>query len=230
MNILSTHSTWHQLTECAHRVRHYVPNRSFLHNFIKVGGLFFLFVSIHAHSDSRALPNFRNFHWYESMETVKTNEAAQFLEYRQLELNIAVDPPKPWEVEHLYFKDTLIGKPVKILYQFDRECKQLYAASYIFEEVIDSHTIDILFDAIEDKYDIELDISEYRGDLYADAELNEETTFTFSEDGLLHFHRGVSVLKYKTSNLYKFVYGWKEGKEPRCTSKEKARINVQEKL
>ena len=229
MNILSTHSTWHQLTECAHRVRHCVPNRSFLHNFIKVGGLFFLFVSIHAHSDSRALPNFRNFHWYESMDTVKTNEAAQFLEYRQLELNIAVDPPKPLEVEHLYFKDTLIGKPVKILYQFDRECKQLYAASYIFEEVIDSHTIDILFDAIEEKYDVELEIDVFSDELFASAKLNDETTFSFSEYGLLHYHRGVSVVSYQTANLSYFL-GWQEGTEPGCSSKEKARIDVQEKL
>lgn len=227
MNILPTHTTWNKLIERARRTWPYIPSHSFLHNFIKVTALFFLLVPIH--SNSEALPNFRNFHWYESMETVKTNEAAQFLEYRQLELNIAVDPPKPWEVEHLYFKDTLIEKAVKILYQFDRECKQLYAASYIFEEVIDSHTIDILFDAIEEKYDVELKIDVFSDELFASAKLNDETTFSFNEYGLLHYHRGVSVVSYQTANLSYFL-GWQEGTEPGCSSKEKASINVQEKL
>ena len=166
--------------------------------------------------------HFRNARWYDSIDRVKEKEKAQFVEYRKQELNVAVDPPKPWKVEHLYYKDTLLGKPVLVLYRFDLDCKQLYQGEYIFDEILDDRELFQLVAAIEDKYKIELAYKFYPDDgaEFWSGKLNESTSVSINKDGHLHFYTNNSVIYFRTN----------KGTEPACPDKSRQHELLKEKL
>ncbi|WP_431023945.1 hypothetical protein [Halomonas sp. H5] len=160
-------------------------------------------------------PSFRNVSWYQTLGQVMELELAEFVEYRTEELNMAVDPPRPWSVEHLYFKDVLLERPVLILYRFDLDCQQLYQAEYVFEEVLDDRDIGHLASVIEEKYGVSLDMIYLGGMLFASGVLNGSTRVQINQYGHLHFHRNKTVVYYYTRNFHQ-LGGWREGTEPEC--------------
>lgn len=174
-------------------------------------------------------PHFRNAKWYDTIDEVRAKEKAQFIEYRKEELNVAVDPPKPWKVEHLYYKDTLLGMPVLVLYRFDLDCGQLYRGEYIFEKILDDREIFKLVAAIEDKYKIQLDVQNTSEKLFVNGKLNESTFVQINRDGQLHFYINNTVIYYRTNN-FGWMSGWKEGTEPTCPKKSMQLELLKEKL
>ena len=173
--------------------------------------------------------NFRGFHWYETLSTVKMRESARFLEHRHQEFNVAVRPAKPWKVQHLYFEDELLGEPVTLLYRFDLNCNQLYKAEYIFSRVLDGHTINKLVKAIKVKHGIELE-EEYSNDMYlASGTLADGTHVQILGLGQLHFHRGKTILYYQTKE-YRGMWGWADGAEPVCEASLAEQESLIEKL
>lgn len=182
-----------------------------------------------AYGDDQSQPHFRNVRWYDTIDVVRKKETSPFVEYRHEELNIAVDPPKPWKVEHLYYKDALLGRPVLILYRFDLNCKQLYEGGYIFDEILDDRAIYQLVAAIEDKYKIKLNTEFINEELFSGGKLNEDTSVQINQGGRLHFHSDKSVIYYQTNNFH-WLGGWKEGTEPTCREKDSELERLQEKL
>ncbi len=174
-------------------------------------------------------PHFRNARWYDSIDRVKAKEKSQFVEYRKEELNVAVDPPKPWKVEHLYYKDTLLGKPVLVLYRFDLDCRQLGVGEYIFYEILEDREIYKLVDAIENKYKIELNTRYLNKKMFSNGKLNEATYVNISQYGHLHFYTKNSIISFRTNN-YNYFLGWKKGTEPTCPEKSRKRELLKEKL
>lgn len=160
-------------------------------------------------SDLNSDPDFRNVRWYDTIEEVKRSETANLIEHRTKEMNAAVDPPEPWRVEHLYFEGSLLGKDVRILYRFDLDCKQLYEAGYIFNEILNSRSLGKLIEAIEDKYDVSLKISTPSDSFFASGKLNERTIVQINRDGRMHFHTNATVVYFQTTNFH-WLAGWLE--------------------
>ena len=132
---------------------------------------------------------------------------------------IAVDPPKPWEVEHLYYKDTLLGKPVLVLYRFDLVCRQLYQGEYIFEHVLDKREVLQLVAAIEDKYKVKLRTQYINDDMFSGGQLNESTSVQIIKGGHRHFYTNNTVIYFHTNNFH-WLGGWQAGTEPTCRGKK----------
>lgn len=174
-------------------------------------------------------PDFRSSHWYDQSEKVRAVETAQFIERRTEETNVAVSPPKRWKVEHLYFKDTLLGHSVLVLYRFDLECLQLYQADYIFPLVLDEESVFKLIAAIEDKYKTKLATQYVNKRLYSNGNINDSTEVSISQHGLLHFHNKNTVVSCQTTN-WSWLRGWVEGKEPMCQAKRRQHDRLKEKM
>lgn len=180
-------------------------------------------------SSSGHKPDFRNARWYDSLQEVKSAETAKLIEHRTQEVNVAVDPPKPWPVEHLYFKGSVLGKEVRILYRFDLDCKQLYEAGYVFDEILNSRELGKLIDAIEDKYNVALDISTPSDSFFASGKLTERTRVQINRDGRLHFHTNETVVYFQSTNFH-WMSGWTEGTEPTCAEKTRKAQELKKKL
>ena len=174
-------------------------------------------------------PDFRAFQWYSTLEQVRKEETAAFLEYRAEELNIAVSPPKPWKTEHLYFRDTLLNKPVRILYRFDIGCQKLFEASYIFDEILNERDLTYLIEAIETKYEVKLKIDSTEDGIYAGVNVTPRTAVLISQKGMLHFHANVTVVTYQTTN-YHWLGGWNPGTAPTCEKRKAILKGLQEHL
>lgn len=174
-------------------------------------------------------PDFCSSQWYDQLEKVRSVETAQFIERRTEETNVAVSPPKSWKVEHLYFKDTLLGHPILVLYRFDLECLQLYQADYIFPLVLEDADVFKLIAAIEDKYKTKLATQYVNKMLYSNGNINDSTAINISQNGLLHFHNKNTTVSYHTTN-WSWLRGWVEGKEPMCQAKKRQHDRLEEKL
>jgi len=159
--------------------------------------------------------HFRNARWYYSMDAVKKIETAQFREYRQKQMSIRIfSQPKPERVEHLYYEDTLLGKPVLVLYKFDLECKQLFEGQYIFNAILDINDVAKLAEAIEDKYDVELEPSNFEegGTLWF-ARLSERRELHLNEEDQSQFYTKSTVIRYSRRI-------WEGMHDPTCNEKE----------
>jgi hypothetical protein len=189
----------------------------------------FLMLSLPLFSKDHSEINFRNMQWYDTIDSVKEREKSPFVEYKIQEINVAVNPPVPWKTEHLYFKDTLLGEPVLILYRFDIDCKQLYEGGYIFSKILDDYLVYRLIGAIEDKYKVELNARILDKKIYAGGKLNKDTKVYIQQNGRLHFHTKNTVIWYETNN-YSWMSGWKKGAEPMCLEKDKALDRLKNKL
>lgn len=174
-------------------------------------------------------PDFRSSYWYDSVDKVRAAERAQFVERRSEELNIAVSPPTPWRVEHLYFRDTLLGHSVLVLYRFDLECRQLYQADYIFPRVLGDQAVLKLVAAIEDKYKIKLETQYINDVLFSSGDISDSTAVNINQNGMLHFHNRNTTVSYRTRN-WSWMGGWVEGKEPMCPGKKQRHERLKEKL
>ena len=184
-----------------------------------------------ASEEQQQEPHFRNVRWYDTLTHVKEAETARFLEHRKQETNVAVTSPKPWPVEHLYYEDYLLDKHVLILYRFDLECRQLFEAGYIFDEVLDDVSLFKIIDAIQVKYDVELQTATFEKPKFftATGDLNDETKIVINQYGRLHFHNNNTVVYFETTN-YSWLGGWVEGTEPKCPEKTETLRKLQEKL
>lgn len=174
-------------------------------------------------------PNFRNAQWYDTLDEVKESETAKFVEHRTQEMNIAVDPPKPWRTEHLYYEDSLLGERVLILYRFDLDCKQLYEAGYIFDRILDDHSLGRLIEAIQEKHGVALSIFAPNDGFFASGRLNESTSVQVNRDGLMHFHTNRTVVYFQTTNFH-WLDGWSEGTAPTCPEKARQLQELKEKI
>lgn len=189
-----------------------------------------LLICVLAHESGYAAPesHFRGFKWYETLETVRATETASFVELRTNEMNVAVSPPVPWKVEHLYYRDVLDGKPVLVLYRFDLECKQLYEGNYIFERQLDDQDILKLVSALEDKYKVKLSVRSFGDEFHVSGLINDRTAVEIYKEGLLHFFTNNTVVSFHTTN-WAWI-GWREGTEPKCNDKNQSHEALKKKL
>jgi len=172
--------------------------------------------------------HFREVRWYDTINVVREKETSPFVEYRQEESNIAVDPPTPFQTEHLYYADTLLGKPVLVHYKFDLDCKQLFEGGYIFEEILNSRAIDKLIRTIEHKYAISMKDQILDNKHFSYGNLNNSTKVGILEFGRLHYQTNKTIIYFRSTNAH--MNGWREGKKPECSARMREVQELHEKL
>ena len=117
------------------------------------------FLSLNAvYSESETQPNVRNTHWYDTLEQVKENETAEFVEHSQVLVEQDSGKPKYFDSEEdvLAYKDTFHTKPIILAYHFDSICKQLYFVKYIINDVLSSDDANEIAKYLENKFAIKL--------------------------------------------------------------------------
>jgi hypothetical protein len=177
-------------------------------------------------------PEFRNSSWYDTIDQVRRKETAKFIKHSKTEMNLAVNPPKPFPANNLYFRDELIGKPVTILYEFDLMCGQLIKASYVFDEVISWHEFETLKVALSKKYKLEPSVSSFPHQNKEFASFNlDDRSITLSKLGGLHIMPNRTWIKFQTSTWSWLAGGWLAPEyEPTCEAKQKFEKSLQKKL
>ena len=151
----------------------------------------------------------RGHSWYETAEEVKQRESAELVKENAYEEFIV-----------LTYSTELFGETVTLEYWFDRICKQLLRAKYIFPKKLGGTKFFLILDALKEKY----------GEPVEGGAWETEATRVYATwESSMDRSKGKTTLAYETAN-YGWVAGFKEGTEPTCPAKEKLLQDLKEKL
>ena len=168
--------------------------------------------SVLAQSDN----HFRDARWYDPIEAVKASEKSVFVEQRQEKIKLSGNAGS-MSIESLYFRDTLMGKPVLVRYQFDSTCGQLFQGTYIFEDVFVDKEVFRLVSEFENRYGTKIYVQYPNGILYAVGRIGDETKIRVIKSGGPYRGAKRTMVDALTINFSR--YGWRRGTQPQCATK-----------
>jgi len=149
--------------------------------------------------------DFRGSDWYADMEIVRSNETAK-------PFSEAVEGLQ----DTLNYETSMLGKPVRVIYLFDKYCHELIQAQYRFHEKLGDESFQTLVNALVDKY------GEYAsGDLGVYKWMTPATTIELVRQSTLGENHGRTTATYTTSN-YQWPDGWRANTEPDCPARQEA--------